>query len=64
MNISQRLTFSDFEPRESTHEKNLENPDVDLTLTHWRKIKNRKLRLKPNKYSTGLKLSSYYRNFI
>ena len=58
------INISDFEPRESTHEKNLENPDIDLTLTHWRKIKNRKLRLRPNKYSNGLKLSSYYRKFI
>ena len=58
------ITINDFEPRESTHEKNLENPDIDLTLTHWRKIKNHKLRLRPNKYSTGLKSSSYYRNFM
>lgn len=58
------ININDFEPRESTHETNLENPDIDLTLTHWRKIKNRKLRLRPNKYSTGLKLSNYYRNFI
>ena len=36
------ITINDFEPRESTHEKNLENPDIDLTLTHWRKIKNHK----------------------
>lgn len=58
------ITISDFEPRESTHEINLEDPQIDLTLTHWRKIKNRRLRLKPNKYSRGLQISNYYRKFI
>lgn len=58
------ITISDFEPRESTHEINLEDPQIDLTLTHWRKIKNRRLRLRPNKYSRGLQISNYYRKFI
>lgn len=58
------ININDFEPRESTHETNLENPEIDLTLTHWRKIKNHKLRLRPNKYSSGLRLSNYYRKFI